>query len=498
MKNEQASLHVRLRGMAGNLFTLFLGSVPAWYKNTILVFLLINPLVLFSGGAVVAGWVLVLEFIFTLAMALRCYPLQPGGLLALEAILLGMAQPATVYAEVSHNLPVLLLLMFMVAGIFFMQELLLSVFTWLLLSVKRKWLLSLLFCAVSALLSAFLDALTVTAVLITVCGGFYAVYHASISSAEMPTPDTAELEEFRAFLRSLVMHALMGTAMGGVATLVGEPQNLLIGETMGWHFLDFMHVMSPISLPVLGTGLIMVVVLEKTRRFGYGARLPEAVRDVLQQHAEAAARQHDWRRPLTLLIQSMAGLLLIAALTFHVAEVGLVGLALLVLLTAFTGVVDERRIAHAFEEAMPFTALLVVFFAIVAVIQQNELFTPVIHWVLGFDGRTQLTLLYAVNGLLSSVSDNVFVATVYIQQVHAAFLAHAISREQFETFAAAINVGTNIPSVATPNGQAAFLFLLTSGVAPLIRLSYVRMLWMALPYTIVLTGVGLLALLFLV
>lgn len=498
MKNEQASLHVRLRGMAGNLFTLFLGSVPAWYKNTILVFLLINPLVLFSSGAVVAGWVLVLEFIFTLAMALRCYPLQPGGLLALEAILLGMAQPATVYAEVSHNLPVLLLLMFMVAGIFFMQELLLSVFTWLLLSVKRKWLLSLLFCAVSALLSAFLDALTVTAVLITVCGGFYAVYHASISSAEMPTPDTAELEEFRAFLRSLVMHALMGTAMGGVATLVGEPQNLLIGETMGWHFLDFMHVMSPISLPVLGTGLIMVVVLEKTRRFGYGARLPEAVRDVLQQHAEAAARQHDWRRPLTLLIQSMAGLLLIAALTFHVAEVGLVGLALLVLLTAFTGVVDERRIAHAFEEAMPFTALLVVFFAIVAVIQQNELFTPVIHWVLGFDGRTQLTLLYAVNGLLSSVSDNVFVATVYIQQVHAAFLAHAISREQFETFAVAINVGTNIPSVATPNGQAAFLFLLTSGVAPLIRLSYVRMLWMALPYTIVLTGVGLLALLFLV
>ncbi|MDE2090774.1 MAG: sodium/proton antiporter NhaB [Gammaproteobacteria bacterium] len=484
--------------MAGNLFTLFLGSVPAWYKNTILVFLLINPLVLFSGGAVVAGWVLVLEFIFTLAMALRCYPLQPGGLLALEAILLGMAQPATVYAEVSHNLPVLLLLMFMVAGIFFMQELLLSVFTWLLLSVKRKWLLSLLFCAVSALLSAFLDALTVTAVLITVCGGFYAVYHASISSAEMPTPDTAELEEFRAFLRSLVMHALMGTAMGGVATLVGEPQNLLIGETMGWHFMDFMHVMSPISLPVLGTGLLMVVVLEKTRRFGYGARLPEAVRDVLQQHAEAAARQHDWRRPLTLLIQSMAGLLLIAALTFHVAEVGLVGLALLVLLTAFTGVVDERRIAHAFEEAMPFTALLVVFFAIVAVIQQNELFTPVIHWVLGFDGRTQLTLLYAVNGLLSSVSDNVFVATVYIQQVHAAFLAHAISREQFETFAVAINVGTNIPSVATPNGQAAFLFLLTSGVAPLIRLSYVRMLRMALPYTIVLTGVGLLALLFLV
>lgn len=54
----------------------------------------------------------------------------------------------------------------------------------------------------------------------------------------------------------------------------------------------------------------------------------------------------------------------------------------------------------------------------------------------------------------------------------------------------AINTGTNLPSVATPNGQAAFLFLLTSALAPLIRLSYGRMVWMALPYTLVLTTVG--------
>jgi NhaB family Na+:H+ antiporter len=47
--------------------------------------------------------------------------------------------------------------------------------------------------------------------------------------------------------------------------------------------------------------------------------------------------------------------------------------------------------------------------------------------------------------------------------------------------------------VATPNGQAAFLFLLTSAIAPLVRLSYGRMVWMALPYTIVLSIVGVLA-----
>jgi NhaB family Na+:H+ antiporter len=65
------------------------------------------------------------------------------------------------------------------------------------------------------------------------------------------------------------------------------------------------------------------------------------------------------------------------------------------------------------------------------------------------------------------------------------------SRSIFEKLAIAINTGTNLPSVATPNGQAAFLFLLTSPLAPLIGLSYGRMVWMALPYTIVLTISGL-------
>ena len=44
--------------------------------------------------------------------------------------------------------------------------------------------------------------------------------------------------------------------------------------------------------------------------------------------------------------------------------------------------------------------------------------------------------------------------------------------------------------MATPNGQAAFLFMLTSALAPLLRLSYGRMVWMALPYTLVLGLVG--------
>jgi NhaB family Na+:H+ antiporter len=156
-------------------------------------------------------------------------------------------------------------------------------------------------------------------------------------------------------------------------------------------------------------------------------------------------------------------------------------------------VVEEHQLGHAFEEALPFTALLVVFFAIVAVIHEQHLFTPIIQSVLAMDMDVQAPMFFLANGVLSMISDNVFVATVYINEVKDALDAGSITREQFEVLAVAINTGTNIPSVATPNGQAAFLFLLTSALAPLIRLSYGRMVWMAIPYTFTMSIVGLFA-----
>ena len=131
-----------------------------------------------------------------------------------------------------------------------------------------------------------------------------------------------------------------------------------------------------------------------------------------------------------------------------------------------------------------------VFFTIVGVIHELHLFSGIINYVLSLELDAQPGMFFLANGVLSMISDNVFVATVYIDEVKSVFDAGHITREHFETLAVAINTGTNLPSVATPNGQAAFLFLLTSAVAPLVRLSYGKMVFMALPYTVVLGLVG--------
>src|SRR6188472_393598 len=117
------------RNLLSILFNAFMGHSPRWYKYGVLAALILNPLILVLTGKFITGWVILAEFILTLALALKCYPLLPGGLLAIQCAVMGMVCPVLIYKEVENNLEVILLLMFMVAGIYFMKDFLSWIFT---------------------------------------------------------------------------------------------------------------------------------------------------------------------------------------------------------------------------------------------------------------------------------------------------------------------------------------------------------------------------------
>ena len=488
--------------MVNSIYNNFLGAAPNWYKNTIISFLIANPIIFTAleimglPAGFILGWIILIQFIFTLAMALKCYPLQPGGLIAIESVLMGLTDTGQIYYEVDANLKVILLLVFMVAGIYFMKDFLLFIFTKLLINIRNKRTLSLLFVFSAAFLSAFLDALTVMAVLIAVAVGFYQVYKNVAEKEDNFSEESDDFTTFKSFLRNLLMHGAVGTALGGVSTTVGEPQNLLIASVADWSFVEFFVKMLPISFPVFIAGLLTCYLIERFSLFSFGTQLPDHIRQVLYDFDKKESSVRSQSQNMKIITQALVAVILVFSLAFGLAAVGLIGLMIIVLLTAFNGVIEEHELGKAFEEALPFTALLVVFFAVVAVIHDQHLFTPIITYVLSLKQEVQIPMFFMVNGVLSMISDNVFVATIYISEVKAALDSGAIDREQFDLLAIAINSGTNLPSVATPNGQAAFLFLLTSSVAPLLGLSYLRMVLMALPYTVVLSVVGVLSVMY--
>ena len=189
------------------------------------------------------------------------------------------------------------------------------------LKFRSKIGVALIFCSLSALLSAFLDALTVVAVVITVAQGFYLVYvriasgHPPHHSGEHVHPafdgadlDHQDLNDFRGFLRNVMMHAAVGTALGGACTLVGEPQNLLIGQLAGWNFLEFFQRMAPVTMPVLLVGLTTCFLVEKFRIFGFGIELNEDVREVLTAYDRAESSKRSRREQARLIVQAIAAI----------------------------------------------------------------------------------------------------------------------------------------------------------------------------------------------
>ena len=131
--------------------------------------------------------------------------------------------------------------------------------------------------------------------------------------------------------------------------------------------------MLPISLPVFIFGLITCYLIEKFKIFGYGAELSSDVRSIIENFGKEEDLKRTSNDKAKLIVQFSVVIILILSLAFNVASVGLIGLMVIVLLTAFNGIIEEHKLGKAFEEALPFTSLLVVFFVIVAVIHDLSL-----------------------------------------------------------------------------------------------------------------------------
>ena len=97
-------------------------------------------------------------------------------------------------------------------------------------------------------------------------------------------------------------------------------------------------------------------------------------------------------------MQAVAAVFLVLGLALHVTEVGFVGLAITIVVTACNGITEEHELGDAFLEAMPFVSLLVVFFGVVAIIQDQAIFEPIIDGVLELDPGMQPGVLFVTNG----------------------------------------------------------------------------------------------------
>ena len=153
-------------------------------------------------------------------------------------------------------------------------------------------------------------------------------------------------------------------------------------------------MMAPVTVPVFIAGMITCFSIEKFRLFGFGTHLPLRIKNIFHKYNEYELSKRTDIMKLEIIIEMIVGILLIIALAFHLAAVGIIGLGVIILLTSFKGITDEHDLGEAFKEALPFTALLVVFFGVVSVISDQALFAPIIGYVLDQNTEIQAPIFF--------------------------------------------------------------------------------------------------------
>ena len=336
----------------------------------------------------------------------------------------------------------------MVAGIYFLRDLLLFVFTKLLLGVRSRTALALRSvvasarcCRRSSMRSpSSPSSMTVGARLLR--GVSPLRFRQALRRGARRGHDEAVQELHRADLDAVPrVPARPDDARGGrhrarrrhdAGRRAAEPADRR--STAGWTFVRVLRrAMAPVSMPVLVAGSRPACSSRGCGGSVTARSLPVSVRQVLAEYDREQTRRRTSREVAVLIVQALAALILVVALGLHVAEVGIIGLR---------GDRARDRVHRSDRRAAPRQGVrsgAAVHRAARGVLRDRRdparpaLFEPVISAVLAAArGRRRPRCSIWPTRALSAISDNVFVATIYITEVKAALLEGTITREQFE------------------------------------------------------------------
>ncbi|MBB2915284.1 Na+/H+ antiporter NhaD/arsenite permease-like protein [Streptosporangium becharense] len=199
----------------------------------------------------------------------------------------------------------------------------------------------------------------------------------------------------------------MASNIGGAATLVGDPPNIIIASRGGLSFNDFLIHMAPMVV-VLMAVFIGLCWLMFRRTFVYD---PDLAADIMElDEREAIADRKLLRQSLTVLALVMAAFVLHPVLHYEPSVVALLGAGILVALTKVT---TEQAIAEVEWPTLVFFAGL---FVMVGALVDTGVIGQVSQAAAGATegrlGLTTMVLLWASAGL-SAVVDNIpYVATM--------------------------------------------------------------------------------------
>jgi len=258
------------------------------------------------------------------------------------------------------------------------------------------WGILVMLMLVTALLSALLD--NVTTVLL-------------IAPITILITDTLKISVY-----PYLFAEIFSSNIGGTATLIGDPPNIMIGSATGLGYNDFLFNLAPISIFILLVSIIPIYLI-------WGRHLiadPKLINKVMSYREIDAIK--DWvllKKSLFVLTLVMLGFIVGHDYGLQPATVAMFGAALLLTLNCLPQGQEKqsKMVARALNEVEWVTIFFFIgLFILVYGIESTGLLESLAHQVLDLTGGdktiTAISILF-VSAVASSVVDNIpFVATM--------------------------------------------------------------------------------------
>ena len=256
------------------------------------------------------------------------------------------------------------------------------------LSKGKPWIIMILFFIITAVLSAFLD--NVTTVLL--------VGPMTIAVTEMlglnPVP--------------FLITQILASNIGGTATLIGDPPNIMIGSAAGLSFNDFIV---NTGVPAVIIGILTILCFY----FIYGRKLhvtPEKMAAVMELDENKAIKDKVLLQSVVVMICVVVAFMLHDALGIQSATIAIAAAAVILFLSH--GKADPEEIIATVE--WPTIVFFVGLFGVVGGLQQTGVIDMMAKFLINVTQGNDLLMLLLilwVSAILSSFLDNIpFVATL--------------------------------------------------------------------------------------
>jgi Na+/H+ antiporter NhaD/arsenite permease-like protein len=301
---------------------------------------------------------------------------------AVAVILLGIVTQETGFRAVDWNVIFLLFGMMVIAGVLRRT----GVFGWLAVRTVRlargdPMVILLLLSGITALLSAFLDNVTTIVLLVPV------TLYIATTLRLSPVP--------------FVLAEVLASNVGGTATLIGDPPNILIGSASGLTFLDFLLNLTPVIVLVwIAFAGVMAVVFR-----GQLTVAPEVRAAVLAIDDSEFITDHRLLRISVLVLGlTILGFLLASVVHQQPATIALLGATVLILVARLD---PEELIREVdWSTLLFFVGLFVLVEGLVATGVIAAIGTHLIEITGGNQAVTTLGMLW-VSGFASALVDNI-------------------------------------------------------------------------------------------